>query len=495
MSRTWSDGGGHGARSGGNEGRARRAFDVIVVGARVAGSSLASHLAGSGIRVCLLDVAEFPSDTLSTHIFQDLPALDRLGVLDRLLATGAPVLPELSLHVDDVDLSMTHPDLACLCVRRPLLDQILLDRAVEMGAEAHTGTRVVELLYEAGRVRGVRATDSGGRTLELEAPLVVGADGRNSTVARLVGARRYNVSSSERAAIWAYYEGVDAPPAVLLQRLGGHLLYGAPADSGLFLVIAAPGYEEYHPYRANAESAFERWISASPRLAALVGGRRPLQPLVVVPRWQGFFRQSAGPGWALVGDAGHFKDPSPGQGISDALRQSERLAGAIVAGLGQAELDRRLRRWTRWRDKDAAQMYWFAQDLGRRGPTPAVVCEMLRRISEKPKWVREAHEALGWHLRAPSRVLSPPRLFGACGRMLLRRDLRRGLSRREVLGETKTTAVRDLHRRLLNHRPRFETRSPVGRAGDPERERSAGKGSQSSLSDGERAWLHTRGLS
>ena len=97
----------------------------------------------------------------------------------------------------------------------------------------------------------------------------------------------------------------------------------------------------------------------------------------------GFFRESAGPGWALVGDAGHFKDPTPGQGIADALRQCERLADAIEGGLGggAAALDAALRDWWRWRDEDAWEMYWFAHDMGAAGPIPPLLLHAQRRMA------------------------------------------------------------------------------------------------------------------
>ena len=106
-------------------------------------------------------------------------------------------------------------------------------------------------------------------------------------------------------------------------------------------------------------------------MAAVVAGARRTGPPSLIARWTGYFRESAGPGWVLVGDAGHFKDPSPGQGITDALRQAERLAADVVAGLsGARSLDDAMRAWWRWRDRDAREMAWLAHDLGRGGRVP-----------------------------------------------------------------------------------------------------------------------------
>src|SRR5207245_9275337 len=123
-------------------------------------------------------------------------------------------------------------------------------------------------------------------------------------------------------------------------------------------------------------------------LADLITGRHGTGRLHSTLGFSGYFRESAGPGWVLVGDAGHFKDPAPAQGISDALRQVDRLAPAIIAGFGRGEaaLDAETEQWWRWRDEDAAEKYWFAQDLGRGGPVPLVFAEMARRLHEQGRF-------------------------------------------------------------------------------------------------------------
>src|SRR4051794_26045183 len=184
-------------------------FDVIVVGARCAGSPLAALLARQGVRVAVVERATFPRDTLSTHVFQ-APAINllaRLGVLDRVRATGAECIRYLDFRQNDFETQVEFParpgDLGgSMSVRRFLLDPILADAAAEAGAEVMMGTNVTGLVRPNGRVTGVRVP-SGGTERELSARLVVGADGRNSTVAKLTGARKYHVVPSERFAYWA----------------------------------------------------------------------------------------------------------------------------------------------------------------------------------------------------------------------------------------------------------------------------------------------------
>ena len=172
----------------------------------------------------------------------------------------------------------------------------------------------------------------------------------------------------------------------------------------------------------------------------------------MVARWTGYFRESAGPGWALVGDAGHFKDPSPGQGITDALRQAQRLADDVVEGLsGSRPLDQAMRDWWRWRDLDAREMAWFAGDLGRGGRVPPVLVELLRHFEADPTMVDRWFDVLNHRVR-PSDILTPPRLLGATARLLRGGDQPAA----QLLRDTSEIVARDLRRRWLDRRHRYE---------------------------------------
>jgi 2-polyprenyl-6-methoxyphenol hydroxylase-like FAD-dependent oxidoreductase len=434
--------------------------DVAIVGARCAGAPAAIQLAGAGLKVALVDKDEFPSDTPSTHFFQAeaLLSLSRLGVLERLAGTGAPIIAMHHTRIDDLVVHAPFPTRpgdagGAMCVRRPLLDSTLLERARERGVEVRTGTRVVALLGN-GRVSGLRVRDLAGAESEVHARLVVGADGRGSLVARQVGARSYNTSSNERFGFWGYYEGVGVrePATAYLHRFGEEFVIASPADSGLFLVIVLPPNSRLGDFRAGSDQAFDDHVARDPVVSALVAGRPRVGRLFSVLRFTAYFRESAGAGWVLVGDAGHFKDPSPAQGISDALRQVDRLVPAIVDGLGRGEaaLDQALTRWWRWRDRDAFEKYWFAQDLGRGGPVPRVFSEMVRRLHEQGR-IGDLAEVFA-HRRRPSRLLTPPRLLGATVRLAART---RGGERRAALAETAEIMGREVRRRRLRRRPAY----------------------------------------
>jgi menaquinone-9 beta-reductase len=382
-------------------------FDVIVVGGRVAGSALALRLARAGVRVCLLERVRFPSPTISTHVLHTVQPLRDLGLLAEARAAGAPLLTETRFLIQGVPIHLEHPDDPGLCPRRDHLDTVLCQAAEKAGADVRPGTRVVDVLRTDGATRGVVAVAEDGTRTELYAPVVVGADGRNSTVARAMGARRYLVTGAPRPAFFGYFEGVTSPPGMVWQRPGDALVAGAPTDAGLYLVLTqptvAPSFRDFD--LASYVS------SASPDLAALLADARPVGEVRRMPAYPCYFRESAGPGWALLGDAGHFKDVTPGQGINDALRQAQRLAGALVYGLSHPRrLAHALHAYWVWRDEDAQGMYWFGTDLGAAGPLPDLVAAMLRDVASRQGSRHALHEVLA-HRRAPSTVLSPGRLL------------------------------------------------------------------------------------
>lgn len=444
-------------------------FDVIVVGARCAGSPLATLLARQGVRVALVERAKFPRDTLSTHIFQapGINLMTRLGVLDRVRATGAEPIRRLDARQDEFTvrtcLEGRPGDVGgIMSVRRFLLDAILAETAEEAGAEVMMETNVTGVAQN-GRVTGVRVR-SGGSERELSARLVVGADGRNSTVAKLVGARKYHVVPSERFAYWAFFEGAEAEPEIVYHHWDGRVVIACPADSGLYQVIVIPESRLLPQFRADLEHAFIEEARACGPVAEKLTGARRVGKLLGMVRWESFFRESAGPGWALVGDAGQFKDPTPGQGMTDAFRQAEAMAPAIAGAIGgsDSELDGAMTAWARWRDRDAFEHHWMACDLGAVGRRPAVVPAMMRRLERRGDI--EEFTDLFLHRSLPSRVFSPPLLLSTAAAMVMRGDQERPA----VLREVGQLVMTDTRRRRLRRRPVFVDPAAHEDAGETE---------------------------
>ena len=411
-------------------------FDVAVVGARCAGAPLATMLAKRGMRVCLIDRATFPSDTPSTHVIQPsgVTALARLGVLDDLYAAGAVPITRLTLVDEDVrieaEFGLDTFGAPGISIRRVTLDELLVGAAAAAGAEVRTGSSVVGLIREEGRVGGAITGRGPAR-----ARLVVGADGRRSTVADLVGAARYRVTPPGRVFAWAYFDGVAETEGHLrLGRIGDLALLASPTDGGLHLAGACPPQADRTEFLADREAGLTAGLRSWPELSDLLAGARRVGPIRTVANWDGFLRQAAGPGWVLLGDAGHFKDPTPAQGIADALRQAERLADAIEAGLGGATgLDAELEQWWRWRDRDASEMYRFASDMGT-GLSPNIANEVLAEVAADPEATLKLLQVLN-HDIAPAELFSAGRIARAVGRAAWRRPSpasrhrRRGRSR------------------------------------------------------------------
>ena len=432
-------------------------FDVIVVGARCAGSPLATMLARQGVRVCVLDKARFPSEVPSTHFIQSFGSavLRRIGVLDKLLAAGTPRIDRASFIVDDARLEIP-PEISdryadpWIAPRRVTLDALLVEAAEDAGVDVRPGTGVTGLVVEEGVVRGVR-TEGG----ILRAPLVVGADGPHSLVARMAGAREYNAVEPGRLFVWGYYENADEPQGhvrLIIQRDSGYL--AMPTDGGLYLAAAGVSVSERHEFLADLERNYAARMAQARELQDILQPARRVGKLRVMARWHGFFREATGPGWVLVGDAGHFKDPTPAQGIADALHQAEQLADVIEDGLGGGGVQRRLRDWWLQRDREAWEMYWFAHDIGAGGPPPAVITETFRSLSHSKtgpeRWARVLNREL-----LPTKVFGP----GLAMRALARVTATRPSLVPRLLSDLRDTVRDDRARRRLAQRPEYVTQT------------------------------------
>ncbi|WP_326615287.1 FAD-dependent oxidoreductase (plasmid) [Streptomyces scopuliridis] len=305
-------------------------YDVIVVGARCAGAATALLLARAGRRVLLLDRARFPSDTLSTlYIHQPgLARLDRWGLLGEVLATGAPLLTRLSLNFPGARLTGPAPALGAItggCApRRYALDHLLVQAAIRAGAEFRPRTTVVDLQWEDGKVTGVRHGTPRGSTTPARAHLVIGADGRNSTVARLAHAPVVRQDPRSTRAYYSYWSGIPDHGVQIYtgQGMGAGCI---PTQDGLTLVsVQVSRTTPAHDNRQRTYREMARKSSAELDQQLTEGKQE--DRLYCCSDLPNFFRRPHGPGWVLVGDAAHNKDPTPGRGITDAFIQAEMLA-------------------------------------------------------------------------------------------------------------------------------------------------------------------------
>jgi flavin-dependent dehydrogenase len=363
-------------------------YDAIIVGARVAGSSLAMLLARRGRRVLVLDRARFPSDTISTHFLwpRTTAALARWGLLDALAATGCPPIESVSFHPGSVSLrgrpEAVDGTAVMYCPRRTVLDKLLVDAARAAGAEVREATLVREVIRDGERVVGVRAVDAAGETIEARASLVVGADGLNSSVAGMVGAEMVRSHPSLTCGFYAYWSGVPVDGVEFFLRDGRDILV-FPTHDGLTCVWVGRANSEWPAYRADTEAAY--LAALDPSLLARVQRGRRETVFKGTQHLPNFYRECVGPGWALVGDAAYHRDPLTGMGIGDAFLGAELLAEAFPDGLaGYAEA---------LREKTAAVFDYTIQSAALKDPEPQAA--LYRAIAAQPEMTQRFMNVLG----------------------------------------------------------------------------------------------------
>ena len=358
------------------------AYDVIVSGARCAGSPTAMLLARRGHRVLLVDRATFPSDTVSTHFLHPpgVATLDRFGVLDRLVATGCPPITRYGFDFGPFTISGS-PGTA-YCPRRTVLDKLLVDAAVAAGAEVREGFTVEGPLFdEAGRVSGIRGHDRGGRSVEERARVVVGADGKHSRIAAAVGAPSYNEKEMAEGFYYSYWSGLPVDGFETFVR-PERVVAALPTHDGQTLVLAAWPAAEWDAFRTDVEANFLRTLDLAPSLADRARAATRVSRFHSAGHLPGFFRKPYGPGWALVGDAGYTTDPCTAQGITNALRDAERLAGALDEALsGCRPYGDALAQYQRERDEEVGPMYEFTFGLAAMEPPPPEVQQLLGAVA------------------------------------------------------------------------------------------------------------------
>jgi 2-polyprenyl-6-methoxyphenol hydroxylase-like FAD-dependent oxidoreductase len=322
--------------------------DVLVVGTRCAGASLAMLLARGGHKVLAIDRAHFPSDTISTHFMwpRTTSFLAKWNLLDKLAATGCPAIERVTADYGPVAVTGRPSPVDGTGImyspRRIVLDLLLVEAARAAGAEMREATTFRELIWEADRVVGARLQQSDGSITEERATIVVGADGIWSPVARAAGAATDIHHDSLTCGYYAYWAGVPTEGVEFYVRPSRDILV-FPTHDDLTCIWAGRSHEDWDTYRANVAGTYQDVIALAPGLASRLDTARQASPFRGTSKLPNFYRRSFGKGWALVGDAAYHRDPLPGMGIGDAFLGAELLANAIHAGLtGNSDLDTNL---------------------------------------------------------------------------------------------------------------------------------------------------------
>jgi 2-polyprenyl-6-methoxyphenol hydroxylase-like FAD-dependent oxidoreductase len=317
--------------------QSRESVQAIVVGGGPAGAATAWALASQGLDVVVIDKAHFPRDKPCAEYLspQGSRILDAMGVLKRVESAGAAQLA--GMRVRSPDGGIIHGEFAAqhgfsgfrdrgLALRRRHLDPILQGAARDAGASIRDGVSLQSLIRDGDTVRGVVVRDAGGER-ELHAPLVIGADGLRSTVARSL-----NLSARlpwpRRVAFVAHYTQV--------RDMGAHGEMHVERDG--YVGLADVGHGETNvaivvpkalakDAAGDAAGFMTRWLARHPQLAPRFEGATRVSAVRATGPFASHARRGWAPGAALVGDAADFFDPFTGEGIYAALRGGELLGG------------------------------------------------------------------------------------------------------------------------------------------------------------------------
>lgn len=365
-------------------------FDAIIIGGRCAGASTAMLLARKGHKVLVVDRSTFPSDVISTHFLwpHGTSYLNRWGLLDRVLAQtpshtevhlvndGIPLVGDIPLELLRQYFQQLHGDETGVVqryasVRRRVLDKILVDAAAEAGAEVREEFVVEELISEGDRVVGIRGRTRQGTRVEERARIVIGADGRNSFVARTLKLPKYDERLKCTFAYWGYFSGFNLEVAHLHRR--GRLgMAVVPTNFGQNMTLVWGPSEWADAFRRDVAGNFQRALDfVSPEIGELVRTRGHREERLYGTLDQAaFLRPLYGRGWVLVGDAECFKDQCTATGMTHAFRDAELASTALDGWLsGRQGLDEALKLYeSRRRSQSAAAYYDYVCTLAEMKP-------------------------------------------------------------------------------------------------------------------------------
>jgi flavin-dependent dehydrogenase len=321
----------------------QRHYDVLIVGARVAGSILAALLGDAGIKVLLIDKAKFPSSTLSTHFFRGgglVSILDKLGLLDDVLDLGSPKLTEEYQYLNSATPITNGPQNPgskgyCLSVRREPLDNLLIKRACQSNHVTYwEATKFEALIKDGDRVLGASLVRNES-PIDIRANITIGADGRNSLVAKQVNAKEERYDPAYRALYYCYVEDFAKPiessawgPEFSVQE--DEMAYVFPSDAGTTCLALSINLVAFKQFKKEPQKAFVTFLNHHPSIGLRFKQAKKVSNIFGQGPTPNYMRLPFGPGWALIGDAAMYQDPWSGMGMDTASMHATYLADAII---------------------------------------------------------------------------------------------------------------------------------------------------------------------
>jgi flavin-dependent dehydrogenase len=360
-------------------------YDVIVIGARCAGSPTAMLLARQGHRVLVVDRATFPSDTISTHLVHPpaVAALRSWGLLDRVLATGCPPIDTYAFDFGPFTIAGapgTDAEPVAYAPRRTVLDQILVDAARESGAEVREGFGVTDILIEDGQVVGIRGRDKRGSTVTERGRVVIGADGLHSTLARAVTPEQYAEKPKLLAGYYAYWSGLPMDGRFEAYIRDERAFAAWPTNDDLTVVIGGWPYRDFEANKTDFERHYLAMFEQAPPFAERLR-QATRETRIVGTAVPNFLRKPYGPGWVLLGDSGYHKDFITAMGIHDAFRDAQAVADGPHQTLTDARsFDAAMTDYQSARDQAVLPMYELTAELASLEPPPPELEKLLGAV-------------------------------------------------------------------------------------------------------------------
>jgi menaquinone-9 beta-reductase len=391
-------------------------FDVLVVGAGPGGSATATHLARAGYRVAAVDRAAFPRDKICSEYMspETVRLLDRLGVVPRLEAAGAPLRGTAVVAARGSRLHGRFPDVGTvpsrptgLSIARRLLDHALVEAARDVGVTVLERAAVEELLYDGGAVAGAVVRDAAGVRRSLRARLTVGADGLRSIVARRLGTRRHG--RPRRMAFVAHVDGVAGMGDSAEMHVGraGYVGLNAIGGGRVNVAVVVPA-DRGAEARGRSEAFFLDALRAFPDLHGRVTAGSIARRVLVTGPFAAWSGRVVTEGAALVGDAADFFDPFTGEGIYSALRGAELLADTAATALAEpgTVVAARLAPYRRARRRAFAGKWAVERLIGYGMQFPALFDHAVARLGRKAG-MADTLIGVTADLLPASRVLNP----------------------------------------------------------------------------------------
>lgn len=415
----------------------RTDHDVVIVGASLAGCSTAILLARGGLKVAVVEKRPDPAafKRICGHFIQSsaVPTLERLDLMEPIIAAGG-VRSRLRMWTRWGTIGPSPDEVvpAAVNIRREMLDPIVRGTVANQdGVELLLGYGVKELIEEQGAIVGVRAGSSDGQSVALRGKLVVGADGRDSTVAKLAKSP-VKITRHGRFSYAAYFEG-PAPagaPDGTVWMLDPQWAAAFPTDGGLTMYGCMPTKERLPEFRRDLDGAFRSFIADIPEAPPILESRQvgPMFGKLEMPNVQ---RAPVAPGLALVGDAALATDPLFGVGCGWAFQSAEWLADAVAPALhGDEPLRAGLGRYRRRHRRGLGGHAFLIHDYatGRRF-TP--VERVLFSAAARDRLVGDAFSRFGTRNEGPA-SLAPT--FARAAMVSARRPLDRARRRTAPLG-------------------------------------------------------------